>query len=102
MRIPLPSVAADSAAIWTIGNRIIPEGSSRTEREKGKAAAAQRPAAAVWWRQVEGRSRSATIVLATCARLLLSGMAPSGGRPGHRRRDVTIILLHDDNTAAVA
>lgn len=45
--------AADSAAIWAIGYSVIPEGSSRTEREKGKAA---RPSARVVrsWRQVEG------------------------------------------------
>lgn len=45
--------AADSAAIWAIGYPVIPEGSSRTEREKGKAA---RPSALVVrsWRQVEG------------------------------------------------
>jgi len=42
--------AADSAAIWAIGYPVIPEGSSRTEREKGKAS----ELVVRSWRQVVG------------------------------------------------
>lgn len=59
--------------------RVVRGQSERKERRH--SVRARRPVVAA------GRGvRSATIVLATCARLLLSGMAPGGGRFGHRRR----------------